>query len=273
MAEKIIDNIIEIENLHFAYGEREVLKGVSLNVRRGEWLAVLGANGCGKSTLARHINGLLSGGAGVVRVNGCAVGEFERIQELRRMVGIVFQNPDNQIVGNSVEEDTAFGPENLGVPREEMRQRITEALQRVGLEGWEKADPAELSGGQKQRLAIAGALAMRPEILILDEATSMLDPVGRAEVLSVLGELHAEGLTVIMITHDMSEVLLADRAVVMLDGQVEMEGAPSEIFARTEDLRRCHIELPPVTELGNKLGFDGCVDLTDLIRRLEERGC
>lgn len=273
MTENMTENIIEINDLHFSYGTQEVLKGVSLSVRRGEWLAVLGANGCGKSTLARHINGLLTATGGGVRVNGCAVGEFENVQDLRRLVGIVFQNPDNQIVGNSVEEDTAFGPENLGVPRDEMKRRIAEALRRVGLAGLEKKNPSELSGGQKQRLAIAGALAMCPQILILDEATSMLDPVGRGEVLNVLLGLHAEGLTVIMITHDMSEVLLADRALVMSDGAVMMTGRPSEIFAKSEDLRRYHIELPPVTELGNRLGVTGCMDLDSLIRRLEEYRC
>lgn len=264
------ENIIEIDGLHFGYDEeREVLHGVSLTVRCGEWLALLGANGSGKSTLARHINGLLTASAGSVAVCGRAVPDYVQVQELRRRVGIVFQNPDNQIVGNSVEEDCAFGPENLGVERGEMRRRIAEALARCGLSGLEKADPNELSGGQKQRLAIAGALAMEPEILILDEATSMLDPVGRAEVLGLMEELHEQGLTVVMITHDMSEVLLADRAVVLLNGQVELSGTPTEIFARTEDLRRCHIELPPVTELGVKLGLPGCVDLADLVARIK----
>lgn len=265
------ESIIKIEDLRFGYEGREVLRGVSLNVARGEWLALLGANGSGKSTLARHLNGLLTASAGRVEVNGREVSEYARVQDLRRLVGIVFQNPDNQIVGNSVEEDTAFGPENLGVPRDEMRRRIARALERCGLAGLEQRDPNELSGGQKQRLAIAGALAVEPQVLILDEATSMLDPVGRAEVLGLLGELHRDGLTIIMITHDMSEVLLADRAVVLLDGGVELAGVPQEIFARGDDLARCHIELPPVTELGNRLGYPGCCDLDELIGRIEGR--
>ncbi len=270
-SENKLENIIEIEDLRFAYAEGdEVLHGVSLNVKRGEWLAVLGANGSGKSTLARHINGLLSPAAGRVRVAGREVGDYARVQELRRLVGIVFQNPDNQIVGNSVEEDTAFGPENLGVPRAEMRERIAAALAQVGLAGLEKADPNELSGGQKQRLAIAGALAMQPQVLILDEATSMLDPVGRAEVLALLRDLHAKGLTIIMITHDMSEVMLADRAAVLLAGRLEFCDTPAAVFGRSDDLARCHIELPPVTELGVRLGLPGCMDLAELLRRLED---
>lgn len=265
------ENIIEIENVHFGYeDEREVLHGVSLAVRHGEWLAVLGANGSGKSTLARHINGLLLPTDGRVMVAGREVRDYTQVQDLRRLVGIVFQNPDNQIVGNSVEEDCAFGPENLGIPRGEMRRRIGEALALCGLNGMENTDPNELSGGQKQRLAIAGALTMQPQVLILDEATSMLDPVGRAEVLGLLGELHAQGLTIVMITHDMSEVLLADRALVLLEGRLELTGTPAEVFAMTDDLRRCHIELPPVTELGNRLGYPGCCDLADLIERIRE---
>lgn len=264
------ENIIEIDDLHFAYDDgREVLHGVSVSVARGEWLAVLGANGSGKSTLARHINGLLVPTAGRVTVAGREVRDYEQVQDLRRLVGIVFQNPDNQIVGNSVEEDCAFGPENLGVPRPEMRRRIADALGRCGLTGLEAADPAELSGGQKQRLAIAGALAMEPQVLILDEATSMLDPVGRAEVLGLLGELHEQGLSIVMITHDMSEVLLADRAAVLLNGRLEFAGAPADVFARGDDLARCHIELPPVTELGNRLGHAGCCNLDELIEKIK----
>lgn len=264
--------MFKIENLCFAYENgREVLHDVSLDIARGEWLAILGANGSGKSTLARHLNGLLLSAKGQVYVDGREVRDYRQVQELRRLVGIVFQNPDNQIVGNSVEEDTAFGPENLGIPRPEMRERIAEALALVGLQGYEQADPAQLSGGQKQRLAIAGALAMRPQALILDEATSMLDPAGRAEVLAVLRRLHGQEMTIIMITHDMSEVLLADRAVVLLAGRLEFDGTPAEVFARGADLRRCHIELPPITELGERLGLHGCMDMDGLLRRLENQ--
>lgn len=270
VAEKAVDNIIEISKLHFAYEGREVLGGVDLELRRGEWLAVLGANGSGKSTLARHMNGLLRALAGEVFVDGREVGGYENLQDLRRKVGIVFQNPDNQIVGNSVEQDCAFGPENLGVERIEMRRRVEQALRQAGLSGWEQRDPNELSGGQKQRLAIAGMLAMQPEVLILDEATSMLDPVGRAEVLELLGELHRGGLSIVMITHDMGEVLLAERAVVLNEGKVAMSGTPREIFAKSSDLARLHIELPPAVELANCLGIEACVDLDELVARIGE---
>lgn len=265
-----MNNLIEIENLRFAYEGREVLHGVNMSIGKGEWVAVLGANGSGKSTMARHINGLLQADSGEVRVSGKSVGEYEKVQDLRRLVGIVFQNPDNQIVGNSVEEDTAFGPENLGVPRDEMKQRIADALKNCGLSGMEKVSPAALSGGQKQRLAIAGALAMQPQVLILDEATSMLDPVGRAEVLNLLQKLHAFGMTIVMITHDMSEVLLADRAVVLSDGRVVMMGTPAEIFRESDKLAGYHLDLPPITQLGNRLGLAGCMSLAELLNRVRQ---
>ncbi len=244
------------------------MDGVSLEIRPGEWWAVLGANGSGKSTLARHLNGLLLPQEGRVYVAGREVREYDDMRELRRLVGLVFQNPDNQIVGNSVEEDVAFGLENLGVPREEMRRRITEVLGEVGLAGWEQADPAVLSGGQKQRLAIAGALAMRPQALILDEATAMLDPAGAAEVLRLLAELHRQGLTIVMITHNMSEVTAADKAAVLAGGRLEFCGTPQEVFGAGELLRRCHLELPPAAALGEMLGLPGCMDLDALLAAL-----
>lgn len=264
--------MFRLEKLSFAYeGGRQALSEVSLHIRAGEWCAIVGANGSGKSTLARHLNGLLQAGSGRVLVAGRAVEDYQNIQELRRLVGIVFQNPDNQIVGNSVEEDVAFGLENLGVPRPEMRRRIGEALELVGLAGKEKLDPSTLSGGQKQRLAIAGALAMQPQALILDEATSMLDPVGAAEVLSVLRGLHRQGLTVIMITHNMSEVLEAEHVVVLHQGRLMLEAEPREVFRHTEELASWHIELPPATELGKMLGEPGCIGLEELIERLRPR--
>lgn len=263
--------MFRLENLVYEYtGGRRALDGVSLHVPKGQWLAVLGANGSGKSTLARHLNGLLQPTAGRVLVAGRPLEEYADLQQLRRLVGIVFQNPDNQIVGNSVEEDVAFGLENLGVPRPEMRRRIAEALQMVGLAGREKVDPAALSGGQKQRLAIAGALAMQPEALLLDEATSMLDPVGVAEVLEVLRRLHQQGLTIVMITHNMSEVLFCDQAVVLAGGKVQLAPMPpAELFAHTEELARWHIELPAITQLGGMLGVNGCLSLPQLLAEME----
>lgn len=264
------ENMFQIEDLTFTYENgTKALSGVTLDIRRGEWFAVLGANGSGKSTLARHLNGLLLPAAGKVAVCGREVREYADIKELRRRVGLVFQNPDNQIVGNSVEEDVAFGLENLGVPREEMRRRITEVLRQVGLAGLEQADPATLSGGQKQRLAIAGALAMQPQALILDEATAMLDPAGAAEVLRLLGDLHREGLTIVMITHNMSEVVAANRAAVLSGGRLVFCGTPQEVFAAGDMLRACHLELPPAAALGEMLGIPGCIDLAALLERLQ----
>ena len=265
--------MFRLENLVYEYaGGRRALDGVSLQVPKGQWLAVLGANGSGKSTLARHLHGLLQPTAGRVLVAGRPLEEYTDIQQLRRLVGIVFQNPDNQIVGNSVEEDVAFGLENLGLPRPEMRRRIGEALQMVGLAGREKVDPAALSGGQKQRLAIAGALAMQPQALLLDEATSMLDPVGVAEVLEVLRRLHQQGLTIVMITHNMSEVLFCDQAVVLAEGRVQLPPQPPmELFARTAELARWHIELPPVTQLGLLLGVEGCLSLPQLVEAMKSK--
>ena len=265
--------MFRLENLVYEYtGGRRALDGVSLQVPKGQWLAVLGANGSGKSTLARHLNGLLQPTAGRVWVAGRPLEEYADIQQLRRLVGIVFQNPDNQIVGNSVEEDVAFGLENLGVPRPEMRRRIGEALQMVGLAGREKVDPAALSGGQKQRLAIAGALAMQPQALLLDEATSMLDPVGVAEVLEVLRRLHQQGLSIVMITHNMSEVLFCDQAVVLAGGRVQLPPMPpAELFAHTQELARWHIELPAVTQLGCLLGVEGCLSLPQLVEAMKSK--
>ena len=262
--------MFRLENVTYEYQAGvKALADVSLHIPRGCWAAVIGANGSGKSTMARHLNGLLAATSGRVLVDGRDVNEYANVQQLRRKVGIVFQNPDNQIVGNSVEEDMAFGPENLGVPRDEMRRRITEVLGMVGLVGREKADPNNLSGGQKQRLAIAGALAMQPEALILDEATAMLDPVGAAEVLEVLRRLHAGGMTIVMITHSMAEVAEAELAVVMANGRLQMAAPPAEIFRREQELRGWHIELPPVTQLGNMLGMKGCLSLDELLTRLD----
>ena len=263
--------MFRLENVTYEYQPGvQALSDVSLHIPKGCWAAIIGANGSGKSTLARHLNGLLTATAGRVLVDGRDVNEYANVQQLRRRVGIVFQNPDNQIVGNSVEEDVAFGPENLGLPRDEIRRRITGALRMVGLVGREKEDPATLSGGQKQRLAIAGALAMQPDALILDEATAMLDPVGAAEVLQVLRQLHAGGMTIVMITHSMAEVAEAELAVVMAGGRLQLAAPPADVFRNDKELAGWHIELPPVTMLGNMLGIPGCMSLDELMTGLDE---
>lgn len=230
------------------------LDGVDLAVGRGEYLGVVGANGSGKSTLAKHLNGLLQPTAGEVLVDGLDTRDPAALVHIRRTVGMVFQNPDNQIVATTVEEDVAFGPENLGVPPAEIRARVDEALFLVGLADLRERPPHLLSGGQKQRLAIAGALAMRPACLVLDEATAMLDPRGRAEVLDTVRRLNAEeGITVVHITHFLDEVVELGRLVILDRGRVAFDGPPAEAFGRADLLERVGLELPPVAALAARL--------------------
>lgn len=246
-----------VDNVSFAYDQENpkklALNKVSLEINKGEWWSIIGSNGSGKSTLARHLNGLLFPSEGRVITGGMDTSDSANLRAIRRRVGIVFQNPDNQIIGNTVEEDVAFAPENLGVPPAEIRERITECLDMVGLSGFEKADPNNLSGGQKQRVAIAGALAMRPEALILDEATAMLDPQGCNEVFGVLHRLHSEGMTILMITHNMSEVIYSDRVAVLRKGELMSVGTPQMIFSQTDQMKNWGIELPIVNRIGEKL--------------------
>jgi len=251
--------LIELDRVSFAYQNgRTILNNISGTVRRGEFIAVIGPNGSGKSTLARHFNALLRPLAGRVTVDGMDTSDPSLCWEIRRRVGMVFQNPDNQLVAALVEEDVAFGPENLGLPSAEIRRRVNEALALAGLSGYGKRAPHTLSGGQKQRLAIAGALAMRPSCLVLDEPTAMLDPVGRREVLSILHRLNREeGLTVILITHNMEEAVLAHRIWVLVDGRLEMQGAPEQVFAARERLRDCKLALPAAAELAWRLRAAG----------------
>ncbi len=235
--------VIECENLKFFYpgSETAALNGVSFSVRRGEFLSVVGHNGSGKSTLARLLNGLLQADEGTVRVLGTDVGDAKNAVEIRKSVGIVFQNPDNQTVASIVEDDVAFGPENIGVDREEISRRIEWALGAVGMLDYRHATPSRLSGGQKQRIAVAGVLAVKPQILILDESTAMLDPKGRKEVIDVVKRLNEEeGMTVILITHFMEEALLADRTIVMNKGEIALSGTPEEIFESGE-IGRAHV--------------------------------
>ncbi len=257
-----MSEIIRIENLHFRYGdsEKEVLRGIDLSVQQGEFVAVLGHNGSGKSTLAKHINAILLPTEGKVTVDGIDTADESRLYELRQTAGMVFQNPDNQIVSSVVEEDVAFALENLGVPYEEMRERVDEALRTVGMYDLRLHSPSQLSGGQKQRVAIAGAIAMQPKCLILDESTAMLDPKGRKEVLATVRRMNREyGMTVLLITHYMEEAAGCDRVVVMDGGSIIMDGKPEKVFSQVGRLKEAGLDVPQVTELAyelKKAGYD-----------------
>ena len=263
-------DIIQTENLSFSYPDEEgkaplaALNGVSLDIAAGIFLVVLGHNGSGKSTLAKHMNAVLLPAGGKVWVDGMDTADENLLLEIRRRVGLVFQNPDNQIVANVVEEDVAFGPENLGVPTEEIRRRVDGALKAVGMEDFVLHAPHHLSGGQKQRVAIAGIIAMEPACIVLDEATAMLDPSGRREVLDTVRRLNREkGITIILITHHMDEAALADRLVVMDQGRVVMDGTPRQILPQKETLQSLGLAAPHTVELLwglRSAGFDVPVD-------------
>lgn len=263
-------NIIEIKNLHYTYqgDEVETLKGVSLEIEKGSFVAVLGHNGSGKSTLAKHMNAILLPTEGQVLVNGIDTADEDKLLEIRRTVGMVFQNPDNQIVANVVEEDVAFAPENLGVPSEEIRQRVDNALKQVDMYEFRMHAPHLLSGGQKQRVAIAGVIAMEPQVIVLDEPTAMLDPKGRREVIGTVTRLCREkGITVVLITHHMNECVNADRVVVMSNGHVVADGSPEKVFSQVELMRSEGLTVPATTELMyelNKEGFDLDLDALSL---------
>ena len=247
------NDILQAQDVRFRYDTEQpnfAVDGVSMEVHRGEFVAVLGANGCGKSTLAKHFNAILLPESGTVLVEDMDTRTDEKLYDIRQKVGMVFQNPDNQIVANVVEEDVAFGPENLGVPTTEIRRRVDDALAAVGMEKFARHAPHLLSGGQKQRIAIAGIIAMEPECIVLDEATAMLDPAGRREVLDTVHRLNRErGITVVLITHHMSEAEDADRVIVMNDGVVAMDGTPRQVFARVEELHGFGLAAPDTVEL------------------------
>lgn len=260
--------IIEFQKVHFQYpdDDQETLKGIDLRIEEGSFVAVLGHNGSGKSTLAKHMNAILTPTAGTVLVGGVDTADESRILEVRGTVGMVFQNPDNQIVANVVEEDVAFAPENLGVPSGEIRRLVDESLAAVGMSEFARHAPHLLSGGQKQRIAIAGVLAMRPECVVLDEATAMLDPIGRREVLGVIEALKAErDITVVLITHHMNEAERADRVIVMNDGLLVMDGTPREIFSRAEALERIGLAVPDTVALLRALKAGGLDVATDAV--------
>ena len=271
-----MSTMIEVRDLTFAYPAQEeeqqqgtvALRNVDLTIEKGSFVAVLGHNGSGKSTLAKHMNAVLLPSGGRVFVAGMDTLDEQQIIAIRRAVGMVFQNPDNQIVANVVEEDVAFGPENLGVPSADIRRRVDEALAAVGMDAFTRHAPHLLSGGQKQRIAIAGIIAMAPQCIVLDEATAMLDPAGRREVLATIQTLHREmGITVVLITHHMDEAILADRVVVMNEGRVAMDGTPTEVFTRVEELEEMGLTVPDTVQLLHRLraaGYDVPLDALDV---------
>lgn len=273
-------DFIRIENLVFEYIKSEdgqafrAIDDISFTVEKGSFTAVIGQNGSGKSTLAKNINGLLTPASGKVIVDGLDTSDPANIWEVRQRVAMVFQNPDNQIVSSIVEDDVAFGPENLGIDPLEIRKRVDEALSGVEMYEFRKKAPHMLSGGQKQRIAIAGAVAMEPECIVFDEPTAMLDPRGRREVLSIIKRLNSKGITVLLITHFMEEAALADKIVVLNNGVIEMTGTPDEIFRRTDELRALSLDVPPAVELSIKLRErdidvpEGILTIDDMVKYL-----
>ncbi len=263
---------IKIDNVYFSYSDEaaQALRGVSLEIARGEFVAVLGHNGSGKSTLAKHLNGILTANSGEVYVDGISTRDEDKIFDIRSRVGMVFQNPDNQLVATIVEEDVAFALENLGVEQGQIRQRVDEALKAVGMYEHRLSQPHKLSGGQKQRVAIAGVLAMNPDCIVLDEPTAMLDPKGREQVMSTIKKLaHEQGITVVLITHFMDEAAQCDRVVVMNDGLVIKDGSAREVFGDKEALRKVGLDVPAVTEMCSLLNERGVDISPDIISQDE----
>lgn len=270
-----MNDMIRIEDLVFKYRRDEnqeevsAIKGVSLAIEKGSFTAIIGRNGSGKSTLAKNINALLLPTSGAVYVNGYNTSAEENLWAVRQSAAMVFQNPDNQIVSSIVEDDVAFGPENLGVDPREIRHRVDDSLKAVNMFHNRKKAPHLLSGGQKQRVAIAGAIAMKPECIVFDEPTAMLDPKGRDEVMSIIEALNKEGITVVLITHFMEEAAAADRVVIMDDGEVKMDGTPAEVFMRPDELKAMNLTVPMTVELAHRLRKRG-IDVPEEIITMEE---
>lgn len=270
------DALIRFVDVSFSYSSDlehgfEALAGINLEIADGEFVAVLGHNGSGKSTLAKHINALLVPTSGKVFVAGIDTQDGERLWEIRQKVGMVFQNPDNQLVATTVEEDVAFGPENLGIPTPEIHRRVDEALKIVGMSDYRLHSPHQLSGGQKQRVAIAGMIAMRPRCIVFDEPTAMLDPVGRREVMQTVIKLNQEEkITIVLITHAMEEAILADRVIVMEEGKIVLTGTPREVFSQVETLAKLRLDVPEITSLANRLRRRGFAKIPNNILTIEE---
>ncbi|MBP7222275.1 MAG: energy-coupling factor transporter ATPase [Sedimentibacter sp.] len=261
------DYIIKIDNVKFKYEKNSdyAVNGVSLSIKKGEFTAIIGRNGSGKSTLAKLINSILVPRSGRITVKGMDTSDDSKLWDIRQTAGMVFQNPDNQLVATIVEEDIAFGPENLGVAPEEIRRRVDDALNTVGMYEYRKRPPHLLSGGQKQRIAIAGILALNSDCIILDEPTAMLDPSGRREVLETLKKLNAQGKTILLITHYMDEAVQADRVIVMDNGNIKLDGTPKEVFRNIDEIKKYGLDVPQVTELAQELIKEGLKLPPDII--------
>ena len=266
--------MIKSENVKFKYPNQEeksfALKGINIEINEGEFVAILGRNGSGKSTFAKHLNALLIPSTGTVYINGMDTRNENNLWDIRQFAGMVFQNPDNQIVATIVEEDVAFGPENLGVPPAQIRKRVDESLITVDMFEYRKHSPHLLSGGQKQRIAIAGILAMKPRCIVLDEPTAMLDPYGRKEVMDTIKKLNKEeNITIVLITHYMDEAVNADRVYVMEDGEIVIQGTPKEVFSKVREVKALGLDVPQITELAQMLIYEG-LDLPPDILTVEE---
>ena len=278
-----MEDIIKIDNVKYRYGEEDegyAVDGVTLSIKKGQFTAILGHNGSGKSTLAKLINSLLLPTEGKIYVKGMDTTDDNKLWDIRQTAGMVFQNPDNQLVATIVEEDIAFGPENQGVPSAEIRQRVDDALKAVDMYEYRTRPPHLLSGGQKQRIAIAGVLALHSECIILDEPTAMLDPSGRREVMDTIRQLNKDGKTILLITHYMDEAVEADRVIIMDKGQIRVDGTPKEVFRKLDEIKRYGLDVPQVTELAQSLAAEGVEipmdiinagELVELLCRLKQR--
>ena len=270
-----MDKIISVQNITFAYTREEgaetvkAIDGVSFEIEPGSFTAIIGKNGSGKSTLAKNLNGLLLPTEGDILVAGYNTKDDAHIWDVRQTAGMVFQNPDNQLVSAIVEDDVAFGPENLGVDPQEIRQRVDQALEAVNMEQFKNKAPHLLSGGQKQRIAIAGVVAMKPRCIIFDEPTAMLDPKGRKEIMAIIDELHQEGITVVLITHFMEEAVRADRVIIMNEGKLLLDGTPAEVFAQGQLMKSVNLDVPPIVELADELRAVGIAVPDEIITEEE----